>query len=309
MAYISKSRIDNLIRSSQASIEKSGFRSIRMDVLIHSMGAKKRSAQMLQTITDEFAFRNLYFFPELSMSAPFLSTFRIINFKEERFGDLFSSERELEDFIVKKRLLQKLGVKYINRQYSPGFSPTKIDLYGSDVGTGKKVVVELKKDSIHGYHLQLMEYTNLIQQQESSRAVRKILVTGVLDRKTAHSIHAMNRLERETFEWYVYRYDKSKQTLDFIEIDIYEIEKRLNNFKVARKRKGEPREIQAGIYKEFHGKKVEVLGLALEPESEQEVVIYRKPDRKSNAMLLMTIQEFNEEVRNYDTWVRRFERV
>lgn len=297
------SKIEKVISSYQPSIASSGYRSISLRSLLRDFGYKKRGPKNLQLITEALETRKLYIQPALSMDMSFNSSLKISDFNERVYGDLFEKERDLESFIVKHKVLETLDISYVSRQYSPNSSPTRIDILGRDKD-GRDVVIELKKDRIHGYVTQLLEYADLLQQQKNNRKIRKVLITGVLDRKTAHAFNAFNRLEREYSEWYVYKFEKEKNKLELIQVTHYQITQLLKNNQFASKRDGKAKSIKPGTYKDLDEKLIEVIGEACEHERDQTLIVYREKSKKD--LRIMTKQEFNEEVLISGKWRPRF---
>lgn len=205
----------NILQEIQASVKKSGYRSIKASILFGKFGYKRRGKSNTQQIKELLIDNNLYCFPDIDNSTiGWNSTIKIYNFPVESIGELFPSERALEDFIDKKAALSKLGIQEVERQYSPKRTKDILDFKG----TAKKenIVIELKHlDGGKSAVEQVLRYAGMLKQEDPKKDVRKILITGVRGIATAKAIFGMNADQKKNFEWYLYQYDSKKKGIAF----------------------------------------------------------------------------------------------
>ncbi|TXF74966.1 hypothetical protein [Chryseobacterium sp.] len=114
-------------------IVRNGSKSIKVKTLVRNFVYTKRSVQNITKINDELRLRGLFAQPAYSMDLKFESVIRISSFPVKQLGDLFSSEKQLEDFFDDKKLYKKLDIKSVERQYSPNGSKDRPDFRGETV--------------------------------------------------------------------------------------------------------------------------------------------------------------------------------
>lgn len=81
------------------------------------------------------------------------------------------------------------------------------------------VVLELKnfgagKSAVE----QVLRYTGLLKLENSKSKIRTVLVTGIQNYETTLAINGMTKTQRKSFEWYLYKFDKSSNKLDLIRL-------------------------------------------------------------------------------------------
>lgn len=282
---------------------------MKLRVLMKDLGYKKRSAKSIEIITKAFQRRNLHLIPKLSLELNLDDNIHISDFPEYYAGDFFETENQLEKALIDKGTLESIGVQFIKNQKSPLSSPTRIDIYGEDINDGRKVVVELKKERINGYVSQIFEYVSLIKRTEGHSRIRRILITGIMDRSTAHAINGLSRLEQEYFEWYIYKYSKDSGELSLIEVDLYEIKRMLNKEWQKRYRTSKEAKVSPGYYIHTSGRKIKALGVAREVERNQEMIVFHEIDSSSNELKLMSKNEFCEEHLKNKVWNRIYQPI
>ena len=233
----------------------------------------------------------------------------ISDFPEQQFGHLFKEEKNLEKFIVDHNVLQSIGIQLKKQQFSPDHASHRIDILGYDK-SGNMAVVELKKTGTRSHVIQVLEYAALVQEQFDTKKVRKILITGKLDKNIALAIHGLNRLEKEGFEWYVYNYQKEKGELDLIPISHFKVDQLIKRLRQPFRRATEnlqEEEVLAGTYVNELNEVIDVLGEAEEEERHQKLVVYRVKNNTSDSNLgVMTKESFLEEIKFKGKWRSRY---
>lgn len=211
-------KLESFFDSLNKEIVKNGSKSIKVKTLVKNFGYSKRSIQNIMKINDELKSRGLFAQPEYSMDLKFESILRISSYPVKQLGDLFSSEKQLEDFFDTKKLYKKLDIKSVERQYSPNGSKDRLDFRGI-TEEGEVVVLELKnfgagKSAVE----QVLRYTGLLKLENSKSKIRTVLVTGIQNYETTLAINGMTKTQRKSFEWYLYKFDKSSNKLDLIRL-------------------------------------------------------------------------------------------
>jgi hypothetical protein len=209
-------------------VHDKGYKVIRVSNLLNCFGFQKRSSSNVELITAILAEHNLTVHPQLSLGLKSADCLRIYGFPVAQLGDLFESEeqvktqgarqqreRELEEFIDKHDLFYKLGLKKVERQYSPKQTRDKFDFLCSDA-KGNRVVLELKhvgggKSAVE----QVLRYIGMLKQEQPGNKARGILITGIRDVDTAKALHGMTPAQQQEIEWYLYRYSKGSGDVNF----------------------------------------------------------------------------------------------
>jgi len=204
-------------------IIKNGYRSQKISSMLKYLGIQKRSINNEIRIREEFAERGFFAHPEYKNQLKFDSNIRIYNYCVTQLGDLFENENALENYVFDNALYKKLGIDEVERQHSPKGSKDRLDFKGKTTDL-KLVVLELKnggggKSAVE----QVLRYTGLLTKEFPKSNIRQILVTGVQNYETALAIRGLNAEQRESFEWYLYKYKSKKKTFDFKRITQQEI--------------------------------------------------------------------------------------
>jgi len=204
-------------------IIENGYRSQKISSMLKYLGIQKRSINNEIKIREEFAQRGFFAHPEYTNQLKLDSNIRIYNYCVTQLGDLFENENALEEYVFDNILYKKLGIEEVERQHSPKGSKDRLDFKGktSDM---QLVVLELKnggggKSAVE----QVLRYTGLLAKEFPRSKIRQILVTGVQNYETALAIRGLNAEQRESFEWYLYKYKSKRKTFEFKRISQEEI--------------------------------------------------------------------------------------
>lgn len=217
-----------VIQQIRGVVHDKGYKVMSVSNLLNCFGFQKRSSSNVELITAMLSEHNLTVHPQLSLGLKLSDCLRIYGFPVAQLGDLFESEeevktqgarqqreRELEDFIDKHDLFHKLGLKKVERQYSPKQTRDRFDFLCSDA-KGNRVVLELKhvgggKSAVE----QVLRYIGMLKQEQPGKKARGILVTGIRDVDTAKALHGMTPAQQQDIEWYLYRYNKGSGDVSF----------------------------------------------------------------------------------------------
>lgn len=211
-------RLDSFFETVKKDILSNGYRSIKVSTFLKNFSIEKRTAKNLDNIKLELKVRGLYTLPEYSQELKLDSTLRIYNYPVRQLGDLFDSEKHLEDYVDKLEHYKSLGIKSVIRQHSPKGSKDKLDFKG-DSENDELVVLELKnagggKSAVE----QVLRYSGLLKMEFPNRIVRQVLITGVQNYETALAIRGMQKEQRDLFEWYLYKYHKNINHFEFVKV-------------------------------------------------------------------------------------------
>lgn len=129
----------------------------------------------------------------------------------------FYLEKQLEDFIIANWEHTELGKKYnliieegepISQQYRTEVGP--IDILAKDKKTGSYVVIELKRNQTSDDTIgQLARYMGWVKEHKKDKDVRGVIIAGQYDQKL----------------------DYAREMMPNIEVFIYEVDFKLNQFK------------------------------------------------------------------------------
>jgi len=224
-------RPSKIINDIERAIDKNGCCSIKLYKLYGQLGYKRRGASNILKVQKLLDDHRLYSFPRVDdLSVRWDQNVKIYKFPVEKSGDLFDREKALEHFVKKANALNQLNVHNIQQQYSPDFTKDKLDIFGKT--DDKNVVVELKnKGGGKSAVEQVLRYAGMLKQESPEKEVRKILITGIRSLATAKAIHGMRPEEKEQFEWYLYKYDKAKETIKFERVSHQFLERHLGRKK------------------------------------------------------------------------------
>lgn len=212
------SRLECFFEELFGNIYNSGYRSIKLSVLLEKFGIGRRSANSLQKIREQFKARGIYSLPELSNELKLDASIRLYNYPVKQLGETFGTERELEDYVHRHGHYNKLGIRAVVRQYSPKGTKDKLDFKG-ELESGDIAVVELKnygggKSAVE----QVLRYAGLLRMEYHGKSIRQILVTGVQNYETALAIRGMQKEQRDNFEWYLYKYHMADNLFEFVRV-------------------------------------------------------------------------------------------
>jgi|GEM_PF-2168425 len=198
-------------------IEKNGYKSIRVSKLVNKLGIGKRTEKAVQKVIRKFKNHGLYTQPIFSKELKLSSTIRIYNYPVRQLGEIFETEKELENFIADNKLYKKLNIKSVIRQYSPSGSRDRLDFKGKN--NDEVIVLELKnKGGGKSAVEQVFRYSELLKSEFPSVRIRKILVPGIQNYETALAINGLDIDDSQDFEWYLYKYFSDEKRLEFIRV-------------------------------------------------------------------------------------------
>lgn len=204
-------------------IKQNGYRTIKISTFLKNFEISKRSSKNTETLQQELKLRGYYTLPEYSLQLKLESTIKIYTYPVRQLGDLFSKEKELEDYVDKNKLYEKLNIKTVIRQHSPKGTKDKLDFKGENAND-EIIVLELKnagggKSAVE----QVLRYAGLLKMEFPNCKIRQILVTGIQNYETALAIRGMQKEQRQLFEWYLYKYHKDINHFEFHKITNEEI--------------------------------------------------------------------------------------
>ena len=210
------------------AVDRSGARPIRVSRLLNLFGYKRRGAVNVAEVSQSLGKLGLHVYPPLSMELDPTSTVSLSRFPVAALGDLFEREDELEMFVWRNKYYERFGiVSGAKRQHSPDNTRDRFDMFG--IGKdGEQIVLELKNtDGGREAVQQVFSYISVLKQNSPGSVVKGYLITGVRDIKTARCIHGMvleGRPNLDSFAWYLYDCNRSKGTLEFVEVPYRDIE-------------------------------------------------------------------------------------
>lgn len=200
-------RTKSFIDEIKFSIDKNGSRTIKISKIFEVFGYSKRSEKNIKEIMYFLRQENLFVFPEFTLTGDFHENVRLSKFPIICKGKIFPSEKELEDFVYNKGAYKKLKINEVEKQFSPNGTKDRLDFKGIDENN-YETVIELKNEGGGKSAVeQVLRYAGQLKQQFPNKEIRKILITGILNYETATAIHGMNKEEKSSFEWYLYKYD------------------------------------------------------------------------------------------------------
>jgi hypothetical protein len=214
-----------IIRELKSVTSKSGYKIITIAALFKAFGYSKRSDKNVRKVQEILRKNSLYVFPLITMESNWRDSVRIYSFPVEALGDLFESEKELEGYVHIKQKYRQLGIHKVTIQYSPKQTRDRLDMLGEN-DIGEKIVLEFKnKDGGKSAVEQVLRYMGMVRQENPGAKIRGVLVTGVRGVDTAKAIYGMSATDRENFKWYLYSFDRKRQTLDFKEVNFSTLNK------------------------------------------------------------------------------------
>ncbi|MBC7898472.1 MAG: DUF91 domain-containing protein [Saprospiraceae bacterium] len=218
--HTKESRIELFLETLKLEIEKFGQKTLKVSTLMERFSIGKRSSKNLITIKEKLASEGLYTQPEYSNELRIGSTLRIPTYPVRQPGELFAKEKDLEDFVAKNELYTKLNISSVERQHRPKGTKDKLDFKGN-CENEQIAVLELKnrgggKSAVE----QVLRYAGLLKREFPNCNVRMILVTGIQNRETELAINGMQPEQRKSFEWYLYKYHKDIDSLEFERVEI-----------------------------------------------------------------------------------------
>jgi hypothetical protein len=212
-------REKEVLKGFAKDIAANSYKSIQLARLFHSFGYKKRGEKNLTHIRNILADQGIHPYPVFTKRTDWRATIRLYHFPVQRLGNLFSSEFDLEEFMANHKSYKSLGIKSVKRQYKPNGTKDKLDFLGVIREGEAYVALELKhqrggKRAVE----QLSRYRSHLKRAFPGKEINCILVTGIRGLATAQAIHGLTEEERRHFKWYLYNYDKERQSLSFEEV-------------------------------------------------------------------------------------------
>ena len=204
------------------AIAKNGYKSIKLSGLLKRFAFQRKTAQRINMMNTLLAEHGLYALPSLSVEMNSDANIQIYNYPVHQLSELFETEKELEDFVFQSKAYVQLGINSVIRQYSPLGTKDKMDFKGADDGNDN-IVLELKnrgggKSAVE----QVLRYAGQLRKENPLHPVRTILVTGIRNYATFLAICGMNDTQRESFEWYLYKFDREMGKIEFIRVNVEE---------------------------------------------------------------------------------------
>lgn len=217
--------LEVLMKSLKKEVNEYGSKNITIAKLFNRIGVKKRSLNSVQLLNQALWEHGFHVFPEINLHSDWKTAITVSQYPVRVLGDLFNSERQLEDYIDERQLYGKLGINSVKRQHRPTGTRDKLDFLGE--ANGQQIVLELKnKDGGKSAVEQVFRYAGYLKREHTN--IRKILVTGVQNRETALAISGHSAEEREGFEWYLYKYNAQTGDLDFERVSDEQIAHQVN---------------------------------------------------------------------------------
>lgn len=209
---------DDIFPEMEQAIERNGYRSIKLAMLLKRFGFQRKSAQRIDAINTTLRERGLYALPAITADMDTDANLKIYNYPVQQLGDVFDTEKDLEDFVFRSEAYTQLGIDAVTRQYSPNGTKDKMDFKGTNAAN-LNIVLELKnKGGGKSAVEQVLRYAGQLQKESPELTVRTILVTGIRNYETSLAISGMKPEQRESFEWYLYNYDKQAGTISFVRV-------------------------------------------------------------------------------------------
>ncbi|MBD3584055.1 endonuclease NucS [Flavobacterium selenitireducens] len=219
----SSDKVDDFFSEIKNDVAKNGYKSIKVSTILKSFGIKKRNENNTEKIKSEFSKNGLYALPEYSKELKLTQTVRLYSYRVRQLGDLFETERDLENYVDENLLYKNLNIKEVIRQHSPKGTKDRLDFKGNSIDD-EVVVLELKnagggKSAVE----QVLRYAGLLKMEYPTQKIRQILVTGIQNYETALAINGMSDYQRDLFEWYLYKYHKDINQFEFVQVADEEI--------------------------------------------------------------------------------------
>lgn len=220
-------KIKEIISEFKSVTIKSGYKITTVAALFKTFGYSKRSDKNVKLLQELLRKNSLYVFPLITMQSNWRDSVRIYSFPVEAMGDLFESEKELEGYVHIKQKYRQLGIHKVTIQYSPKQTRDRLDMLGEN-DLGEKIVLEFKnKDGGKSAVEQVLRYMGMVRQEYPRAKIRGVLVTGVRGVDTAKAIYGMSPTDRESFKWYLYKFDQKRKSIDFKEVNLATLNKYL----------------------------------------------------------------------------------
>ncbi len=209
------SEYNSVIKNYMEAINERGYKSIKLCHLMRDFQYKKRGPQNILKINKVLSTHKLFCDPPINMKTNWKENLRIYEFPVQRFGDIFPNEKDLQKYMFDKHLFNTIGVPHTEREKSLPGTADIFDFYGVFAKT--HIIIEVKlKDGNKSAVEQLLRYGGFLNKKFPGESIRKILITGVSDFWTAYAIHGMLEDGRGEIEWYIYKYNKSEDTISLI---------------------------------------------------------------------------------------------
>ncbi|SDM32924.1 endonuclease NucS domain-containing protein [Chryseobacterium taihuense] len=204
--------MEDLIQNFDAMIENSGSKSIRFYTLLKKFGYEKRVASAINVLEKFCRDNGYYTSPKITKDLEVTSNILITRTQIFSSTDEFNSEAELESYLIRYKILKKIGVTSTNNQEVLRGTKDRVDYIGKDK-EGNDVIVEIKigdggKSAIE----QLFRYKGILLEKKILRNASKIkmyLITGKENLRIKYTFKGMFPSQTDHFKWFVYDYDKS----------------------------------------------------------------------------------------------------
>lgn len=204
--------MEDLIQNFDKMIEKSGSKNIRFNTLLKKFGYANRTSnaiKLLQKFCDDNGY---YTSPKITKDLEVTSNILITRTQIFSSTAEFNSEAELESYLIKFKILKKIGITSTNNQEILRGTKDRVDYIGKDK-EGNDVIVEIKigdggKSAIE----QLFRYKGILLEKKILKNASKIkmyLITGKENPRIKYTFKGMFPSQTDHFKWFVYDYDNS----------------------------------------------------------------------------------------------------
>lgn len=204
--------MEDLIQNFDAMIEKSGSKNIRFNTLLKKFGYANRASSAIKLLQKFCEDNGYYTSPKITKDLKVNSNILITKTQIFSSTDEFDSEAELEAYIIRNKILKKIGVTSTNNQEILRGTKDRVDYMGKDKD-GNDVIVEIKigdggKSAIE----QLFRYKGILLEKKILKNASKIkmyLITGKENPRIKYTFKGMFPSQTDHFKWFVYDYNKS----------------------------------------------------------------------------------------------------
>lgn len=204
--------MEDLIHNFDKMIEDNGSKSIRFYTLLKKFGYTNRATNAIKALQKFCEDNGYYTYPKITKDLEVSSNILITKTEIFSSTDEFDSEAELESYLIRYKILKKIGVTSTNNQEILRGTKDRVDYIGKDK-EGNDVIVEIKigdggKSAIE----QLFRYKGILLENKILKNASKIkmyLITGKENPRIKYTFKGMFPSQTDHFKWFVYDYNKS----------------------------------------------------------------------------------------------------
>jgi hypothetical protein len=204
--------MEDLIKNFDEMIDKSGSKNIGFKTLLKKFGYEKRVDGAIKVLEKFCEDNGYYTSPKLTKDLEVTSNILITKTQIFSSTDEFDSEAELESYLIRHKILKKIGVKNTNNQEILRGTKDRVDYIGKDK-EGNDVIVEIKKgDGGKSAVEQLFRYKGILLEKKilnNPSKIKMYLITGKENPRIKYTFKGMFPSQTGHFKWFVYDYDKS----------------------------------------------------------------------------------------------------